>query len=224
MAETDWHRLLMIDLHQTLQDWFVEDPDVYASGNLLLFYEKGNKRKHVSPDVLVVFGVPKHPRENYLLWEEGRGPNVVIELTSKTTRKEDSQTKFALYQDVLKVPEYFLFDLLGDYLKPRFQGYRLVRGQYRPMKLENGRLTSRQLGLILEPDGKALRLIDPETGLRIPTRSEAWQAAEGARQAAEQRAQEEARERIRAEAEIERLRAELAARKRNGPPNGKNSA
>ena len=117
---------------------------------------KGNKRKHVSPDVLVVFGVAKHPRENYLLWEEGRGPNVVIELTSASTRKEDTDTKFALYQDVLKIPEYFLFDLLGHYLNPRFQGYRLVRGQYRPMKLENGGLTSRQLGLVLEPDGKAL--------------------------------------------------------------------
>ncbi len=148
----------------------------------------------------------------------------MIELTSKTTRKEDTQSKFALYRDVLKVPEYFLFDLLGDYLQPRFQGYRLVRGNYRPMKLEDGRLLSRQLGLILQPEGKELRLIDPETGRRIPTRAESQQAAERARQAAEQarqaaevRAQEEARGRLRAEAEIEQLRQQLAARNR---PNG----
>src|SRR5262245_39222534 len=86
MAETDLHRDLMIDLIRTLQAFYASDPLVYVSGNLLMFYEKGNKRKHVSPDVFVVKGVAKHRRENYLLWEEGRGPQVVIELTSSSTR------------------------------------------------------------------------------------------------------------------------------------------
>jgi Uma2 family endonuclease len=199
MAETDLHRLLMIDLLQALEDWFADDPDVYVSGNLLLFYEEGNKRRHVSPDVFVVFGVPKRPRINYLTWEEGRGPGVVIELTSSSTRREDTSKKFALYQDVLRVPEYFLFDPFGDYLKPRFQGNRLVGGQYRPMRPKDGRLRSRQLNLILEPDGKQLRLVDPETGLRLPTRAEARAAAE---------------------AEVERLRAELASRYRGDQRNG----
>ena len=96
----------MIDLQQALQDWFAARPDVYVSGNLLLFYEEGNKRRHVSPDVFVVFGVPKRMRPNYLLWEEGRGPAVVIELTSSTTRREDTH-KHVLYRDVLRVPEYW---------------------------------------------------------------------------------------------------------------------
>ena len=83
MAETDVHRTLMMDLIQTLQAHYAADPMVYVSGKLLLFYEEGNKRKHISPDVFVVRGVAKKLRENYLTWEEGKGPDLAIELTDK---------------------------------------------------------------------------------------------------------------------------------------------
>jgi Uma2 family endonuclease len=232
MAETDRHRLLMIDLLQSLEDWFTAEPEVYVSGNLLLFYEEGNKRRHVSPDVFVVFGVPKHRRENYLLWEEKRGPNIVIELTSSSTRREDTRKKLELYRDVLRVPEYFLFDPYGDYLNPRFQGHRLTAGEYRPMRLEDGQIRSRQLDLILKTEGQELRLFDPTTGNRLPTRAEARLAANRAQKVAEEvtHAAEAAKHaanlermisekaRAAAEAEVERLRTELAAlrRKNNG--------
>src|SRR6516225_10037359 len=78
MAETDHHRKLMTDLIQTLDRYYADDPNVYVSGNLLLFYEPGNRRRHISPDVLVVKGIAKHDRPNYLLWEERKGPDVVI--------------------------------------------------------------------------------------------------------------------------------------------------
>src|SRR4051794_34952273 len=68
MAETDHHRKLMTDLIQTLDAYYADEPMVYVSGNLLLFYERGNKRRHRSPDVFVVKGVPKGDRDNYLLW------------------------------------------------------------------------------------------------------------------------------------------------------------
>src|SRR5665213_544717 len=116
MAETDIHRRLMTELIASLQVFYSGDPLVYVSGNLLLCYEEGNRRKHVSPDVFVVRGVPKHERENYLLWEEGQSPRFVIELTSSSTRREDTNKKFELYRDVVKVREYFLFDPMGDYL------------------------------------------------------------------------------------------------------------
>ena len=202
MAETDRHAALMTDLKLALARWYRDDPDVYVSGNLLLFYEEGNKRPHVSPDVFVVFGVPKGERLNYLLWEEGRGPNVVIELTSSSTRRVDTRQKFDLYRDVLRVPEYFLFDPFGDYLTPRFQGYRLTAGEYRPMRLQEGRLRSRQLGLWLEPDGIDLRLVDPATNARLLTTAEIEARAQAV------------------EVENERLRAENAALRRR--PNGRN--
>ncbi|HKB03385.1 MAG TPA: Uma2 family endonuclease [Gemmataceae bacterium] len=218
MAETDLHRQLMTALIEALEDRFAADPNIYVSGNLLLFFEEGNKRKHVSPDVFVVFGVPKRVRDNYLLWDEGRGPSAVIELTSSSTRREDTHTKHALYRDVLRVPEYFLFDPKGDYLNPRFQGFRLSGGEYRPMRLKDGRLQSRQLGLWLVPVGEHLRLMDPETGRLLPTRAEARQTEAQARRAAEEQARAEIQARQAAEAELERLRAELAAARDR--PNG----
>ena len=60
MAETDLHRNLMGDLIKELKVWYARDAMTYVSGNLLIFYEEGNKRKHVSPDVFVVHGVPNH--------------------------------------------------------------------------------------------------------------------------------------------------------------------
>src|SRR5436190_4298026 len=98
MPETDWHRDLMLDLIKTLDHFYRERKRVYVSGNLLLFYEKGNKRKHVSPDVMVVRGVEKRQRPNYLPWEEKVGPQFVIELTSSTTRRVDLTTNGALDQ------------------------------------------------------------------------------------------------------------------------------
>jgi Uma2 family endonuclease len=178
MAETELHMRLMVALIETLEAFFRANPRVYVWGNLLVFYERGNRRKHVSPDVFVVRGVPKRVRPNYLVWREGKAPEVVIELTSKSTRKEDTEKKYALYRDVLKVKEYFLFDPYEDYLKPPFQGYRLVRGQYVAIKPVAGRLPSRILGLRLERDGSDLRLWGPETGLRLPTPEEARRSAE----------------------------------------------
>src|SRR4051794_18767400 len=72
MGETDLHRKKMQELIWTLEDHFAGDSHVYVSGNLLVFYERGDKRKHVSPDVFVVRGVPKLPmRDHYLIWREG---------------------------------------------------------------------------------------------------------------------------------------------------------
>jgi Uma2 family endonuclease len=198
MAETDLHRDRMTDLIEMLQDVFAEDPRVYVSGNLLLFYERGDKRKHVAPDVLVVRGIPKLPRrDHYLVWLEGKGPDLVIELTSKTTRREDQTKKWTLYRDVLKVPEYFLFDPYEDYLKPPFQGYRLVEGQYVAIEPVEGRLPSAVLGLHLERDGTELRFYDPATGRRLPTRQEALRQKDDV-----------IREQ---DAELQRLREELEA-------------
>jgi Uma2 family endonuclease len=206
MAETDLHREDMVDTIQALEDHYAAKPDVYVSGNLLLFYERGNRRKHVAPDTFVVFGVPKlPPRKYYLLWEERRSPDVVIEITSKTTRREDHHKKRLIYRDILKVPEYFQFDPTQDYLKPPLQGFRLIDGDYVPINPIAGRLPSEKLGLQLEKAGTQLRLYDPVAKQWLLTRRE--------------RVEQEARARIRAEAEAERLRLEIEAlrrRVRNG--------
>lgn len=172
MAETDTHRILMNALIQMLDHHFAASPKVYVSGNLLMFYEKGNRRKHVSPDVFVVKGVPKGERLNYLIWEEGKAPNVVIEMTSSSTRSEDVKTKYALYRDVLKVKEYFLFDPRGDYLNPPLQGILLLKGDYQAIPLVDVRMHSSVLDLELEPAKKRLKLFNPATNEYLKTPEE----------------------------------------------------
>jgi len=182
MAETDLHRQVMMDTIETLDDFFVADLDVYVSGNILLYYEDGSPRKHVSPDILVVLGCRKHPPRNcYLLWKEGRQPTLIVEITSKTTRRHDQNRKWKLYRDVLKVPEYFQFDPTDDYLDPPLQGFRLVGAAYEPIAAVDGRLPSSVLGLHLERSGHQLRFHDPATHALLPTRSERIAAEAAAR-------------------------------------------
>jgi Uma2 family endonuclease len=211
MAETDIHRDLMVALIQTLQRHFAADPNIYVSGNLLVFYERGNRRRHVSPDVFVVRGVPNHRRDNYLIWEEGKGPEVVVELTSSSTRHADTRRKFALYRDMLKVKEYFLFDPYDDYLVPRFQDYRLRAGGYVPIRPSMGQWPSQVLGLTLAPVLDDLRLFDPRTGQHVPTPAEVIERSETERLRT-------AAALDRAEAEIERLRQRLHQHGLNGDP------
>jgi Uma2 family endonuclease len=103
-----------------------------------------------------------------------------------------------LYRDVLRVPEYFLFDPRHEYLDPSLQGYRLRRKRYVPIKMLDGRLPSEVIGLHLERDGRALRLYDPSTRNWLLTPRERAAVAE---------------------AELERLRRELEQLRR--PPEGR---
>ena len=65
----------------------------------------------------------------YKTWIEGKSPDVVIETTSKKTRRKDTVDKPALYAQ-LGVKEYFLFDPTQDYLEPSLQGHRLAGEGY----------------------------------------------------------------------------------------------
>jgi Uma2 family endonuclease len=183
MGETIQHRDANIDLILALQDWFVDDPLAYVSGDEFLYYVEGRPRFVVSPDVWCVRGIDKTiPRPIYKTWQEGgKGPEFVVELTSPSTRHVDLGKKFRIYQDDLKVLEYFLFDPLDEYLDPVLQGYRLVDGEYRRIEPEAGRLPSEVLGLHLEADGILLRLFDPATGQRLLNRLERLEREKAAR-------------------------------------------
>ncbi|HJT77947.1 MAG TPA: Uma2 family endonuclease, partial [Gemmataceae bacterium] len=177
MAETPQHRQNMTDTIESLGVWFAEDSQVYVSGNMFIYYVPGDRLRHVSPDVFVVRGVPKLPeRRRYLVWEEGKGPDLVIEFTSESTREEDMDDKLSLYRDTLRVQEYFLFDPFAEYLEPPLRGHRLRGGRYVPIRPVQGRLPSKVLGLHLERDGRQLRLYDPTTGRRLLTPAEEHEA------------------------------------------------
>lgn len=172
MAETDIHRRLLTTLVFTLETHFQNEPDVYASGNLLVYYVEGNPAKCFAPDVFVVRGVPKGERRIYKLWEEGVAPQIIIELTSRKTWKEDLQTKWRLYEE-LGVQEYFIFDPEYDYLDDPLVGYRLENGKYAELEIKDGRAKSEVLGLELVNTGDTLRLFDPNSNQVLPTPQEA---------------------------------------------------
>jgi Uma2 family endonuclease len=223
VGETPLHFDNLTYLVQILRFRYERDPQVYVAGNMFIYYVPGNRLRHVSPDVFVVFGIPKSTtpeRRRYLVWEERKAPDVVFEMTSESTREEDIDDKMVIYRD-LGVREYFLFDPYEEYLDPPLQGYRLIEGEYQPIEAVAGRLPSSVLGLHVESSEGFLRLYDPATQTWLLTPPEEHQAlleAEAARQQAETARQQEEEARRRAETEILRLRQELEDLRRRLPP------
>ncbi len=180
MAETTLHRKIMADLIEALERHIAGVPDIWVGGNLFLCYRKGDPSAALAPDVLLAKGVTWWDRPNYLLWEE-TAPSLVIEVTSRKTRREDRGKKRDIYEQI-GVEEYVLFDPYGDWLRPRLQGFRLEGGRYHSISSdEEGSLASSTTGLILRPEGERLRLFDPAAGKPLLWTDE----LEGARAAAE---------------------------------------
>ena len=204
MGETEVHIREIIRLLQTLDTAFADRADIYVGSNLLLYYEEGNRRAVVVPDIFVAVGAPKLPaRRIYKLWEEGVPPTLVIEVTSRSTRREDLGKKRTLYGR-LGVADYVLYDPLAEYLRPPLQGYWLVEGTYQPMAMDaDGALLSDALGLRLRLVDGTLRLEDRRTGGLLLSPAERAAIETEARRAAEARA-------AAAEARIAELEARLA--------------
>lgn len=217
LGETGFHVDAILHLREVLLHFFRRDDKVYVGTDMFLYYEEGNPAARRAPDIFVVKGVGSHQRRTYKMWEEKVAPCTVIDVSSRQTWLEDRGDKRALYE-TLGVAEYFLFDPLGEYLDPRLQGYELAGGSYRPTDpSQDGTLSSRELGLILGPEGALLRLVDLATGEVLPSFLEAAERAEAEAERAEAQA-ERART---AEAEVARLREELEkARRASGDRGG----
>ncbi|MCA9792402.1 MAG: Uma2 family endonuclease, partial [Candidatus Eremiobacteraeota bacterium] len=152
--------------------------------------------------VLVTLGIPAGRRKNYLVWREGKAPDVVFEITSTSTRSDDLGSKRGLYA-FLGVKEYVLFDPREEYLEPRLRLYRLRDDNYLPVV---GRFHLETLGLELVVLDDQLRLLDPATNSLLPKAVERVDQAESALGQTESAlAQAES---ARAEAESARAKAE----------------
>jgi Uma2 family endonuclease len=197
MGETDEHREVMILQLELLQEHF-QGQRVYVSGNLLVYYQQGNPKRYLVPDVFVVKGIEPKKRRVYKIWLEGKAPDVVIEVTSRKTKRQDTVVKPKRYAR-LGVKEYFLYDPTSEYLDPPLQGYRLVGNEYQRLEpAAPGALVSDELGLRLQLEPGTLAFYRLDTGERLLTNREARQSAEVAQRAAE--------------AELARLREELRRR------------
>ena len=194
VAETDLHYLRLAGAAYGIRRLLRSRDDVYVGSNLLVYDEPDNPRRHLSPDIFVAFGVEAGSRDLYKIWEE-QPPAFVLEITSKSTRREDERTKRRRYAQ-WGVREYFLYDPRGEWLSPALQGLALAGRRFRRMDevlLPNGErgLRSDVLGIGLWLRGAELRLFDPASGrdLRTPEEEGAErEAQQAARAAAEARA------------------------------------
>ena len=241
MAESDYQYEPLTYAADSLKVYFQDRADVYVAANHFVYYEEGVPSSVVAPDVYVVLGAAKRKRDSYLLWKEPKGPDFVLEITSRSTRTRDQREKRDLYKS-LGVTEYFCFDPTLTFLAPPLIGHRLSGGRYVPIRPKyetetSIALHSKVLGLDLRVIDDEFRFVNPLTGEALRSladserdrlaeirmrfeerrrRLEADQrAAEADQRAAEatQRVAESDQRAVQAEARIRELEAQLAAKR-----------
>lgn len=218
--ETHAHMMQIVMLLTSLLFAWRGRTDYFASGNLSIYYPVSDARtgrtvrrklRFRGPDFFVVLdALPKLERNSWVVQNEGgKYPDVIVEVLSRRTRAADRGKKKDIYERIFRTPEYFLFDPM----KSTLEGYRLVRGRYRPITADaRGHLPSARLGFSLglhdskELGRKMARLFTPEGDL-VPLPPE---AAEQAMRATEHEAARAERETERAEREAARADREAA--------------
>ena len=168
------------------------------------------------PDLLIAFDV--HPElyeasNGYIISEQGKPPDFVLEVASRSTGDTDTGAKREDYARLL-ITEYWRFDETGQHHGARLAGDRLVGDAYVPMdivQLSDDVLQgySPALNLLLRWQRGALAWHDPATEQHIVTFDDLQARAETAE--ANLRAEREARlrERRHAETRIRELEARL---------------
>ena len=225
VPEGDMQTRRRMELVVALRSWLAEHhPDAWVCSDINIYYQQGNPRVVVAPDVAVAFGVNTAAVENkstYKVWEAGAVPAFALEIASPTTHKRDLHEKPATFAD-LGVAEYWRLDPTGgELLGTPLAGERRRMGRWEPIAVtaetpsSNGVLLrghSDALGLDLCWAPPKLRLYHPATGTWLRDHEdEAARAnsAEARAKAAVIRANAaEARAKA-AEAELASLRARL---------------
>jgi Uma2 family endonuclease len=157
------HLMQMIALITTLRWLWRDRTDYFVGGNLSIYYSQTRARSEDfrGPDFFVALGVDgTRDRRSWVVWQEdGRYPNVIVELLSESTEANDRGVKKDIYEQVFRTPEYFLFDPYEYVL----EGYRLLGGRYVAIEPDNrGLLACEQLGLMFGVYEDQLRFFTTE--------------------------------------------------------------
>ncbi|MGE3539440.1 MAG: Uma2 family endonuclease [Candidatus Tectimicrobiota bacterium] len=185
--------------------------DYFAGGNMFVYssMQQVRSRDYKGPDFFVVTDVDgSRERHAWIAWEEnGRYPDVIVELLSPTTKTQALGVKKDLYETVFKTADYFCVDPEDWCLR----GWHRHAQRYEPLRSNaQGWLWSDTLQLWLGlqeghfqgTTARWLRFFAP-AGQLVRTAEESVAAAQAQAEAAQVRAEA-------AEAENVRLRAELA--------------
>ena len=205
--ETPRHREQMNLLIDSLNAHWADRCGYFVGGNMFVHYDPENRRRSRGPDFFLVLNVEDRERKSWVVWREGmRFPDVIIELLSDSTRVEDEGPKKALYAELFRTSEYYLYDPYSQ----SFTGYQLKGNQYTEREADaEGRIYSQVTELYLAVRDDWLRWVTLD-GEVVASPAE---RAEQERQRAEQAHLLAEQERLRAEeerqrAEQERQRAE----------------
>ncbi len=166
-------------------EWLWQDrQDFFIGANLTIYFSRQQlkNRDQRGPDFFLIKGTERRPRKSWVVWEEeGRYPNLIIELLSPSTAATDRSLKKDLYASRFHTPEYFWFS--PDTFE--FAGFRLAGNQYQPIAANDaGWLWSEELELYLAVVEGSLRYLNP-SGELVPTPAEAAQQAQLAAQQAQ---------------------------------------
>lgn len=162
MGESALHHKLLSFFFFLLEAHFSANSAVTIAANMNLYYEAGNSYKYYTPDLMVAFGAKKYHRQVYKLWEEKVFPQVVFEIASETTWKNDIGEKSEFYAQ-FGTEEYYLLDPEREFLPLPLMAYRRQDNRLRYVQFENNRVLSPLLNLEIIDTGKSFRLFNPQT-------------------------------------------------------------
>jgi Uma2 family endonuclease len=148
--ESARHKAQMDLLIDALIPWLSQREDGFVGGNMFVYYSLAQVRNKdfKGPDFFVVLGVPKGERKSWVVWEEEKAPDVVIELLSDSTAAADKNEKKLIYQNQMRVPEYFWYDPFNP---DDWAGFSIQQRVYQPLVVnERDQLVSESLGLALQ--------------------------------------------------------------------------
>ncbi len=147
--ETNWHVDAFLALIEGIFSHRAGRTDFYCAGNMFIYFnaQQARNKDYRGPDFFLVNDVPLNPiRDYWVVWKEnGRFPNLVVELMSKSTRDTDLTTKFDIYEKTFTdTREYVAYDPMTDELF----AWRKVKGKFRPLDAdEHGRIYLEEAGL-----------------------------------------------------------------------------
>ncbi len=162
MGETAFHYLLNSELFHLLRAFFKSSNDIAVAANMMVYYDQGNPKKWLAPDVFVCFNVENKIRRTFKTWEEGVFPQVVFEIASDSTFENDLGGKRLEYAR-LGVEEYYLLDPERQYLPSSLMAFRREGGRLISANVENNRVLSPLLNIEIVDTGKSFRLFNPNT-------------------------------------------------------------
>ena len=187
MSATEFHGRQISILSNQLNDYFSRgDTLAYVGTDSFVYYQEGDIRKFVAPDVFVVLGVPSEPlRRSFYTWAEGAAPTVVFEFLSDSTAKEDRTEKMRRYFSEIGIHEYFIHQPEGK-RPPEFRGWRRKGAGYEAIPPdERGALYSEALNLLFSTEElpSELRFMRPylPDGTPLVTLTESKDETEAAR-------------------------------------------